>query len=210
MQQKQAMLKKPLRLRPRQASKALLPTFMLGLLAACSLFAPDEFLYPVYENTPERIKLKELAEGGSAEAQYRLAQDYCCGEGRNYNNEKALNWFCQAAKQGHRAAQFELGQMYEHAYTMLGWDTVTYRRRPAAGKYPTQNFERAYMWYTLANTEGKFPIAQNRKLDLAAKHMTLEEVGLAESALESWRDVPCGTGYMPGSDVMVRPWERAP
>jgi hypothetical protein len=191
--------------RRRLANSLAFLILCAALLPGCSIFFPETFLYELQESTPERKKLKELAEGGSAEAQYRLGQSYCCGQGGNYNNEKALNWFCQAAKRGHHAAQFELGQMYEHGYTMLGWDTVTYRRRPGTGKYPERNLERAYMWYSVANSEGTFPMAQNRKLDLAANEMTLPQVTNAEKMLESWRDVPCGTSYMQDSDKMVRP-----
>jgi TPR repeat protein len=187
------------------ANKAFLLAGALLMVAGCSLIFPETFLYELRENTPERNKLRQLAESGSAEAAYRLGQSYCCGQGGDFNNEKALNWFCQAAKRGNHGAQFELGQMYEHAYTMLGWDTVTYRRRPAAGKYPQKDLVRSYLWYTVANQDGGFPMAQNRKLDLAAKEMTLPQVKRAETMLDQWREVPCGTSYMPDSDQMVWP-----
>ncbi|HEY3827264.1 MAG TPA: tetratricopeptide repeat protein, partial [Bryobacteraceae bacterium] len=52
---------------------------------------------------------RKAAEGGFAEAQYRLAQMMAIGQGIRQDNTEAANWYRKAAEQGVVGAQFNLG-----------------------------------------------------------------------------------------------------
>ena len=55
-------------------------------------------------------ELLEAAEEGDAEAQYRVAMDYCNGTGGAQRDEKlAFHWFTQAAEGEYIAALYGLG-----------------------------------------------------------------------------------------------------
>lgn len=56
--------------------------------------------------------LQPLAEGGDAEAQYRLAVQYQAGLGVVQNPLQAYHWMREAAEQGHGLALHGLGIMY--------------------------------------------------------------------------------------------------
>ncbi|WP_299394041.1 hypothetical protein [uncultured Desulfovibrio sp.] len=73
--------------------------------------------------------LKQLAEQGHADAQFRLGEMYDYGEGVPQDDGKACQWYAKAAAQGHEAglktlkqlaeqehadAQFCLGEMYDY------------------------------------------------------------------------------------------------
>ena len=61
-------------------------------------------------------ELLEAAEEGDAEAQYRVAMDYCNGTGGAQRDEKlAFHWFTQAAEGEYIAAQYGLGLCYLRA-----------------------------------------------------------------------------------------------
>ena len=55
---------------------------------------------------------RELAEGGSAHAQLRLAQLYERGEGVLQSFVEAVRWYRSAAEQGSANAQARLGEIY--------------------------------------------------------------------------------------------------
>ncbi|NDF12514.1 MAG: sel1 repeat family protein [Proteobacteria bacterium] len=177
----------------------------VSLFSACGKLLPDEVLHEQYEAYPERAHLFKLAEHGNAEAEYRLGLSYCCGLGKGYNNEKAFNWFCQSAKRGHSQAMFEVGQMYAHDYQQRGWDWVTYRQLPAKGAYPKRDVLKAYVWYTLADKTAhghSQALIQRGKLE---KEMTMDLMDQAHQLIENWKEIPCGTGYMPWDDQMEYP-----
>ena len=58
-------------------------------------------------------KLREAAEAGDADAQFRLAQMLFNGPEALRDESKALEWLTRAAEQGNADAQFALGMMYE-------------------------------------------------------------------------------------------------
>lgn len=82
---------------------------------------------PALYNTAEHSKRfaeikywKSKATKGDVEAQYKVASLYCCGERPYYDNIKALHWYCKAAKNGQRDAQFEVAQHYENSPNFKG------------------------------------------------------------------------------------------
>lgn len=62
--------------------------------------------------------LQPLAEGGDAQAQFRLADYYAGGLGTKKNPEEVRYWLVKAAKQNHAEAQNRLGQLYEQGQGM--------------------------------------------------------------------------------------------
>ena len=63
-------------------------------------------------NAIDLSEIKERAEQGDAEEQFRLGVMYASGEGAPEDDTEAVTWFRLAAKQGHTDAQFNLGVMY--------------------------------------------------------------------------------------------------
>ncbi len=78
-----------------------------------------------------------LAEQGDARAQTGLCILYFLGQGTQVNIAAALEWCGRGADQGLAAAQYELGQIYEHPW------------RPEL-----QNFAEALKWYNRAADQG--------------------------------------------------------
>ncbi len=58
---------------------------------------------------------RPLADGGNAEAQYRLGILYAEGKGVAPNDAEAAVWFERAAERGNAAAQYNLGVSYSEA-----------------------------------------------------------------------------------------------
>ncbi|MDY0351880.1 MAG: tetratricopeptide repeat protein [Desulfobulbaceae bacterium] len=56
--------------------------------------------------------VKQRAEQGEAEAQFKLGALYKNGEGVEQNYDKALEWYTKSAEQGYADAQVILGAMY--------------------------------------------------------------------------------------------------
>lgn len=175
---------------------------MLIMMSACGKLLPDEVLHEQTEAQAERTHLHKLAEHGNAEAQYRLGLSYCCGLGKGYNNEKAFNWFCQSAKRGHSQSMFEVGQMYAHHQRQRGWYWSTYREFPAKGYYPKRDTLKAYVWYTLADKQAGGHTQAMLQRGEIEKELTMDSLAAANRLIESWKEIPCGTGYMPWDDTM--------
>ena len=56
--------------------------------------------------------LRQPADAGNAEAQYRFAMLYADGLGLRPSDALAASWLRRAADQGHAAAKYQLGRMY--------------------------------------------------------------------------------------------------
>ena len=76
--------------------------------------------------------MKEAAEQGDAEAQYRLGLAHAEGKGAPQDHRAAAKWYRLAAEQGHAGAQFQLGGSY------------------VFGKGVPQDYSEAVKWYRLA------------------------------------------------------------
>jgi len=65
-------------------------------------------------------ELREAAEQGDAEAQYRLAWCYENGKGVRWNSRTGLEWYAKAAKQGHEEAKKVLKKGWGNAGSEVG------------------------------------------------------------------------------------------
>lgn len=159
---------------------------------------------------------KLLAEGGDAEAQYRLAGIY---ESMRQNISAAY-WYSKAAEQeysgalydlqrlaqdGSHDAQYYLGFMYEYGKGGISQDDVEagrwYRRAAeqgndlaqynlgdmyAQGRGVPQNDVQAYAWYNIAGAQGLLATTREAR-DAIANRMTREEIARAqEFARQYW------------------------
>lgn len=124
----------------------------------------------------DRLQLLGSAEEGNVESQYMLAKSYCCGTGVYFDNEMALYWWCEAAKQGQADALFEIGRLYENT------------RKTEGSAIPTEPV-RAYAYYTLAEARHQKDAAFYRR-DLGKKLTTEERIN-AEALVAQWPNMQC-------------------
>lgn len=87
--------------------------------------------------------MQSLAENGDVRAQHHLAMAYDSGDGVKSDDEKAIYWYLQAAKQGYAESQYYLAIMYE------------------SGEGTPPDRFRALYWYRQAAEQG-YSDAQNR------------------------------------------------
>jgi Sel1 repeat len=62
----------------------------------------------------EIVAWEQLANDGDAEAMYKLGEMYCCGERPDYDDSKALHWYCRSAKRKQADSMLAVGKLYEH------------------------------------------------------------------------------------------------
>ena len=117
-------------------------------------------------------KLKEAAEGGDAEAQFKFGE--CCQNGRGVkqNDAEAAKWYGKAAEQEHAAAQFKLAECYQNGkgVNLDDAEAVKWYRKAAKqgqtdaeyrlgdcyfdGKGVARNCSQAVNWYRKAAEQG--------------------------------------------------------
>ncbi|WP_293454623.1 hypothetical protein [Phenylobacterium sp.] len=122
---------------------------------------------------------------GDADAQYRLGLSYCCLTGAESSTQMATEWLCRAARQGHPAAQYELGRIYAGENPRSPSRGRKLMRTVAAN----QDLSQAQAWFALAGANGHAEAAA-RADDLAAR-MSVTERAAAEALRADWRRIPC-------------------
>ena len=121
-------------------------------------------------NPPALYNIKQAAERGEMEAQFRLGNEY----ETQGDFPKAVEWYGKAARRGHAAAQYELGQML---WVRNLPDAVRWLKAAAEQDHP-----RAQLTLGRTCRDGRLvppdPIEAYKWLALAATH------GLTEAATE--------------------------
>jgi uncharacterized protein len=149
-------------------------TAILLPLSACieTLYQTGDFLVDATQLQP----WKKMALDGDVEAQYKVGTMYCCGERPKYDNVQALKWFCMAAKQGQRDAQFKVAELYETA-------------NEYKGNIIPRNPVLVYVYYTLAaqNGNAEAPKALKKLQD----PLTAEQMKEAKELLEEFPKIAC-------------------
>lgn len=130
-----------------------------------------------------REKLETLARNGDAVAMVQLAQEYCCGLGEGKNEERAVAWFCQAAREGNSEAQFTLGRMYQESGLPLMAES-----RYTQVRVRKENII-AYAWYKAAET--KQHRLATKYLSLLQRNMNNPQMQEAETLALDPRAIPC-------------------
>ena len=90
-------------------------------------------------------RVREAAEPGMADAQYRLGEMYDYGRGVTKNITEALQWYRKAAEQGDADALYRLGWMYLN------------------GRGVPQSDREALKWYQLAAEHGHANAAEEQR-----------------------------------------------
>jgi tetratricopeptide (TPR) repeat protein len=123
---------------------------------------PNDEQHPCYEGL-DYESCHPLALEGDAEAQLTLGVMYATGKGVSVDDEEAVQWLRKAAEQGHRSAEYNLGEFY---YYGKGW----YRKaaehgNPLAqyklglmykdGDSVPQDDEEAVKWFRKAAEQGR-------------------------------------------------------
>lgn len=97
----------------------------------------EKGLTGVPANAQEALKwYKAAAQGGLADAQFKVGQLYGRGEGVPIDKNEATKWYLKAAEKGHTEAQFYMGYRYAH------------------GKGVTQSYTEAVKWFNKAAEKG--------------------------------------------------------
>lgn len=152
--------------------------FLLALIASLAIGCT-----PPPETQSPTERLEQSAINGDTEAQYLLGQSYCCGLEEGKNDEKAVTWWCQAARDGHTQAQFELGRLYQMGDLTLAAET-RYRSVPVKKDNVV-----ALAWYAVAARNGhtlakKYEALLYRNLNSVEKQQAYE-------MLRDPRSIPC-------------------
>jgi TPR repeat protein len=167
--------------------------FMLGGIAL-----PQVAMSPMMETGQEayegksRVELKKKAEAGDHEAEYKLAESYCCHTGGPldrvsvYDNEEATQWFCRAAHADYVPAQMRLAEIY-FGRPLHGLRSIQYISA-FFGDMP-EDIPVALMWARLAaQGDDKKAIRLRNRVDHRA---TPEQREHATALLAEWKIAPC-------------------
>jgi TPR repeat protein len=168
---------------------------LLGLFIFPSGYAPAS---PPSAISAEGLQsLQTQAAQGNAEAQNKLGKLYFMGQSVPLNNTTAREWFEKSAAQGNADAQNNLGFLYEkaqgdYAKAREWYEKAAAQRHAAAqsnlgwlyanGRGVSQDYVRAYMWWSLAaaNSKGKEEESEESILDKVARRMTPAQIAEAQ------------------------------
>ena len=125
-----------------------------------------------------RKEILTKARDGDAGAQFWLGAAYGEGWFGNTDFPEALKWLRRSAARGNPDAQVSLGQMYEHGRGVKqNWNDLGLLYLEGLGV--SKDCVRAYMWFSLANTE--------TNLSEARAQLTPEKILTAERMVEEWK-----------------------
>ena len=122
--------------------------------------------YDVVEIPAELRELRNRADGGEADAQYRLGRLYGTGRGVPPDHLEAGKWYQRAAEQGHSMAGYRLAFLFLH------------------GQGVSRDYVRAYAWFGVSAIRGVGDAAEWR--DRSRKKMSSDEIDAAEALIETW------------------------
>ncbi|WP_416307087.1 hypothetical protein [Neptunicella sp. SCSIO 80796] len=98
----------------------------------------------------------DAALAGNAEAQYKIGSAYCCSPNGQtegyYDNQKATEFLCMAAIQGHGLAALKLGKI--HSGDLYDGVRLLQRARTAMSGNTESNLTVATYWLTQAKLAG--------------------------------------------------------
>ncbi len=194
-----------LRMRRTLCHRCGLALLLSMLLTGC--FAPVVEGVRQGADAVKRSTLQPKAEAGEAEAQYQLGMSYCCETGLAvqqsasvYDNQKATEWLCKAARQNHGPAQYELALIYSGEQSsgvgLIAKAKGLLTERPLA--LPV-----AATWAALA-TLNNVPKAAALKDSILRQLGPAEMAGQAQ-ALSDWRNHPCLWNEVVGKQLSTGP-----
>ena len=129
----------------------------------------------------QRDKWMPEAKKGDAEAEYRVADTYCCGRGAFYDTDLAIAWYCRAAIQGHADAQYKLANVY------AGDLSIRSEIRTAGMEF--EDPVKAYAWYSVAALHGHGEAMKKKEKWEGKLNSTQREE--AEQMIKNWDKQQC-------------------
>ncbi len=160
------------------------------LLSGC--FSPFiEGATEAYDHS-QRDPLRSKAASGDPIAQYKLGNSYCCRGGGPldlisiYDNEKATQWYCRAARQGYGPAQLRLARIY--AGRPISGLRVAQHVSSAVGN-PDTAMAVALMWASVAIDNGVDDAVALR--DGLAAQASEKQRAHAAALRKNWQSGPC-------------------
>jgi TPR repeat protein len=139
-----------------------------------------------------RDALQSAATKGDPAAQYKLGDTWCCQGGGPldnvtiYDNHKATEWYCRAARQGYAPAQLRLAQIYS-GHPIHGMH-VALRASALVGASGTDQGV-ALMWASVAARHGDDDAVELR--DSIRAKATDKELARGATLLGDWKTAPC-------------------
>ena len=163
----------------------------------------------VVAQTGSFADVKNKAEWGDMEAQFKLGMMYYEGKGAPKNFAEAIKWFRRSADQGQATAQFNLGTIYyngqgvpKNRVEALAWYRKSAEQGLAAaqnvlgdvyfdGQAVLQDYAEAARWFRKAAHQGY--VASQAKLGV----MYLEGLGVQQDPVEAhkWFNLAANKGY---------------
>ena len=132
----------------------------------------------------------DAAQAGDPAAQTKVGLSYCCS-GPGYSAQKATEWLCKAANQGHARAYYELGRIYTGDTWRIPHPATYISGRVTSKK----NLPLGLMWLQLAQDNGitKAKRAINVvKFDYKEAPVLFQKNFDRAAALKNnWRSQPC-------------------
>ena len=153
---------------------------------------------PIIEGAQEgydamrRDPLQSAAAKGDPAAQYKLGDTWCCQGGGPldkmtiYDNHKATEWYCRAARQGYAPAQLRLAQIYS-GHPIHGVHIAL--RASALVDTVQTDLGVALMWAKLAATHGDEDATELR--DRIMADATDKDRARAATLAKNWHAAPC-------------------
>lgn len=143
-----------------------------------------------------RKSLKTEAASDNPVDEYNLGNNYCCQGGGPmdgltvYDNNKATQWYCKAARQGYGPAQLQLARLYS-GHAIRGLHVVL--RASALIDTPETDFSVALMWASLAaSNKGDGDVNDATELrDKITQKVTSKERARATQLMKNWRTANC-------------------
>ena len=141
-----------------KSMKLYLPALVkiaVGILAILPFFHPAATLASTQGICQEDIvQCRKMAEQGDAVAQFHVGEAYAYGLGDEWDQDhmEALKWYRLSAEQGHLAAQYKLGTIYDTRYS-FDYDERS-ERYYSIDHEVERNDAEAAKWYRLAAEQG--------------------------------------------------------
>jgi TPR repeat protein len=154
-------------------------------------------------DTADVLELRQRAEQGEADAQFRLGVMYERGRGVPQSHPEAARWYRLAAEQGYASAQSWLGFMYSSGLGVpqshpeaARWYRLAAEQGYASAQFSLglmyergrgviQDYVEAYKWYNLA-TAADNPFAPGSR-DRVMQRMTPAQIAEGQRRSAEWR-----------------------
>jgi len=141
----------------------------MGNTAAAGPLEEAQTAYDSGDYAAAFLLWRPLAEQGSADAQFKLADMHMFGEGMPADAAQAVKWYLLSADQDFPNAQFALGFMYMNAI--------------GVGK----DYVQAVKWFRLCERHAGFAYFAGKNADLITGKMTPAQITEAEKLAAAWR-----------------------